>query len=186
MKLWEFEQRTIDVHAEPGSAARQAMQRVSEFLRAIHVAMLTTTDPRGHLRSRPMALHTSELEDELWFYLDARAGIIDDITGQHQVGVIAADPGKNRWLAVGGIAHVVRDETLLRKFWDRRAAEWFPDGPDRDPHLALLRVQIEEAELWDGGSKTVLRLTGLARTDERPIELPRVSTLPAEARPSGD
>jgi len=176
MKLWEFQQRTIDVLAEPGSETREAMQRVTEVIRAVHVAMLTTTDGRGHLRSRPMATHQSELDDELWFYIDARAGLIDDITDQHQVGIVYVDAGKNRFLSVSGIGHVVRDAGLLKRFWNRRAAEWFPEGPDGDPHLALLRVQIEEAELWDGGSKAVLRLTGLARTIERSVELPRPTT----------
>ncbi len=185
MKLWDYEERTIDVHAEAGSETRQAMQRVGEVIHAVQIAMLTTTDERGHLRTRPMATHQSDLEDELWFYIDARSGLIDDITLHHQVGVSYVDAGKNRYLSVAGIAHVVRDDGLLKRFWNRRASEWFPEGPDRDPHLALLRIQIEEAELWESGSKSVLRLIGLARTVEHPVELPRPrSTAPAIETPT--
>lgn len=185
MKLWDFQEHTIDVHAEAGSETRQAMQRVGEMIRSVHVAMLTTTDDRGHLRTRPMVTHQSELDDELWFYIDARSGLIDDLTGHHQVGITYVDSGKNRYLSVAGIAHVVRDDALLKRFWNRRAAEWFPDGPDRDPHLALLRVQIEEIEMWDSGSKSVLRLVGLARTVEQRVELPRPrTTAPALETPA--
>jgi len=39
----------------------------------------------------------------------------------------------------------VRDEATAKELWNVFAQAWFPEGVD-DPHLALLRVDIEQAE----------------------------------------
>ena len=178
MKPVKFEEQTLDVHAD-GAAARDAIRKLGELIHGIQTAMLITVDARGHFRARPMATHQSELHDELWFYVDARSSVIDDITERHQVNVSYVDNGK-RYVSVSGIAHVVRNPDLLRRFWNKKAAEWFPDGPDNDPHLALLRIQLEEAEYWDVGSKAMVRLLGMAVTAERAAPVVRPAAPPYE------
>lgn len=39
---------------------------------------------------------------------------------------------------------------------------WFPNGPD-DPKLALLKVEVDQAEYWDGPSSTMVQLIGFAK-----------------------
>lgn len=36
----------------------------------------------------------------------------------------------------------------IDKLWDNRVAAWFPNGKD-DPNVALLRFDVESAELWE-------------------------------------
>jgi len=182
MKTVKNEEITIDVDTDQSPEALQAIRRVRETIHSIRTAMLTTTDGRGHLRSRPMTAQQSEADDELWFYTDARSGIIDDITAWNQVNVTFLDSSGKRFISASGIAHVVRDQNLLDRFWNRRAAEWFPDGPDHDPHLALLRVQLEEATCWDIGAKSVIKLHGMARSHEQDVPVGR----PAAGHPANE
>jgi len=168
-----------EIDAQPQLLLRQ----LGEMIRSARVAMLTSVSEHGHLRSRPMITQQSELDDELWFYIDARSGLIDDITDEHQVNLVYVDPRGQSYASISGIGHVVRDTEALRRFWNSEVAKWFPDGPDGDPHLALLRVQLEEVEWWEGsGSKVAVR--GLARSGEREAPNPKLEP-PYEAPTEG-
>jgi general stress protein 26 len=48
----------------------------------------------------------------------------------------------------------------MRELWNTAVQAWFPDGPD-DPHLCLLRVDLDEAEYWLDRKPKALRLTQL-------------------------
>src|SRR5262245_66078258 len=76
MRNSENEKLAIDVDTDTTPEAQQAIRRVRETIHSIRIAMLTTADDHGHLRSRPMTTQQSEADDELWFYMDARSGII--------------------------------------------------------------------------------------------------------------
>jgi len=166
--------RTLDVHTEHGPQPRAEIARLVDLIHGIRTAMLVTRSTRGHLRGRPMITMQSELRDELWFFIDRRSAVVDEITEEHQVGITYVDPP--RYVTVAGVAHVVDDPERVRQFWHPGAAEWFPDGPDDDPHLVLLRVQLEEAEVWDRSARTMVRLLGFDASDERGV--------PRPARPS--
>jgi general stress protein 26 len=58
-----------------------------------------------------------------------------------------ADPAKNRFCAVRGVASLLRDLPKAKQLWSIEQRAYYPDGPE-DKRLALLRVQIERAEYW--------------------------------------
>jgi general stress protein 26 len=180
------QERSIDVHEDHGPEARQSIHKLAELIHDIHTAMLTTVTPQGHLRTRPMATRQSDISDELWFYTDVRSSLIDDITENHQICLAYVDPSKQRYVTVSGVGHVIRDRDLLAKLWHPGVAQWFPNGPDRDPYLALLRVQLEEAEYWDVASHSMVKMSGFARSDERQIPRrpigPETPILPPDSR----
>lgn len=167
-----LEEQTIRVRPARDERARAAIARLGELIQGIRVAMVTTTTPRGHLRSRPMMTQDSELDDELWFYIDWRSAIVDDITEHHQVGIVYTDQGKDRYVSVSGIGQVLKDQEQLVRHWNSRAAEWFPAGLE-DPNLGLLRVQLEEAEYWDVAARSMVKLFGLDASDEREVPVTR-------------
>ena len=37
---------------------------------------------------------------------------------------------------------------MIDKLWSKQAEAWFPGGKD-DPNLALIRFDIDDAELWE-------------------------------------
>ncbi len=44
------------------------MSKLASMIRAIKVAMLTTVNPDGSLRSRPMATQEAPFDGTLWFF----------------------------------------------------------------------------------------------------------------------
>jgi general stress protein 26 len=125
------------------------LARLASLVRQMRVAMLTTIEPDGSLRSRP--LHTVELDQagRLWFFTHAHSPKSAEIEAHdHQVNLSYADPRDEDYASISGTARLVRDQEKMRELWMAPLAAWFPRGLD-DPDLALLEVRIDKAEYWD-------------------------------------
>ena len=71
-------------------------------------------------------------------------------------------PASDAYVSVSGRASVVEDDARKKRMWSKFAQAWFPGGPE-DPDLALIRVQIEEAEYWNVRESKVTQLFKIAR-----------------------
>jgi len=56
--------------------------------------------------------------------------------------------GHDFFACLAGNASIQNDPALIDKLWDKQVEAWFPGGKE-DPNLALLRIDIESAELWE-------------------------------------
>lgn len=56
--------------------------------------------------------------------------------------------GQDYFACLSGTATVDNDRAMIEKLWSKPVESWFPGGKD-DPNLALLRFDIDEAELWE-------------------------------------
>ncbi|WP_084582144.1 pyridoxamine 5'-phosphate oxidase family protein [Sphingomonas azotifigens] len=63
--------------------------------------------------------------------------------------------GHDFFACLSGTARVDNDFAMIDKLWNSQVEAWFPGGK-QDPNLALLRVDIDDAELWE----TDMSLTG--------------------------
>lgn len=133
-------------------ASSNKLQQLQAWIKGINIAMLTTEDRHGHLRSRPMVVLDDTPEDALWFVSEASSHKVDDIHGHHAVNVSYADPATNRYVSVAGRARVVRDRLRLKTLWTAKLVEWFPKGCE-DEELVLVRVEVHEAEAWQSGAR---------------------------------
>jgi general stress protein 26 len=125
------------------------LARLASLVRQMRVAMLTTIEPDGSLRSRP--LHTVELDQagRLWFLTHAHSPKSAEIEAHdHQVNLSYADPRDEDYASISGTARLVRDQEKMRELWMAPLETWFPRGLE-DPDLALLEVRIDKAEYWD-------------------------------------
>ena len=59
-----------------------------------------------------------------------------------------ASKGHDYFACLDGAVRVDNDFALIDKLWNKQAEAWFPGGKD-DPNLALLRFDIDSAELWE-------------------------------------
>lgn len=149
---------------------QQQFSKLDELIKDIRVAMLTTIDEDGSLRSRPMATPRVEFEGTLWFFTGADAPKVEESQHHHQVNVSFADPEHQSYVSVSGTATLVHDRQKMQEIWSPWFRTWFPQGLD-DPNLALLQVDVEKAEYWDVPSSTMVQLYGVMKatlTGERP------------------
>ena len=141
---------------------QENIRKVAELIKDIKMAMLTTVDDEGSLRSRPMATQHTEFDGTLWFFTRASAPKVDEVQQEHEVNVSYADPGSNTFVSISGSAQLVRDPAKIKELWTPALKAWFPQGQD-DPEVALLKIDVDKAEYWDSPHGKVVQLIGYAK-----------------------
>ena len=150
--------------SEPTDRA-EAIQKLGQLINDIRFAMLTTVEPDGSLRSRPMATHQDHgntFDGVLWFFTKADAPKADEVENDKHVALTYASPEQSKYVSVSGTAMIVRDKVKAKELWDPRYKAWFPKGLD-DPELALLRVAVTKAEYWDVPPSPIAHAIGLVK-----------------------
>lgn len=140
----------------------EAIKKLGELIKEINIAMLTTIEADGALRSRPMATQQSEFDGDLWFFLGTSSPKAQEIRNDPRVNLSYAQPDDQRYVSVSGRGELVRDQAKMKELWNPLFKAWFPDGLE-DPDLALLKVNVEQAEYWDSPSSTFVTLVGFAK-----------------------
>ena len=138
------------------------VEKLAKLIKGIKIAMLTTMTAEQALRSRPMYTQQTPFDGALWFFVQADTGVVKEITGNEQVNVSYADPSDNRYVSVSGRAAVTRNREKAAELWNEINRAWFPKGLD-DPNLALLRVDVIDAEYWDAPNGKVVQLAGFVK-----------------------
>ncbi|WP_435006287.1 pyridoxamine 5'-phosphate oxidase family protein [Tundrisphaera lichenicola] len=134
-----------------------AVKKLGQVIHDIQFAMLTTIEPDGSLRSRPMATHQDfgkNFDGVLWFFTKFDTPKVGEVQHDKHVNLSYASPEKNKYVSVSGMAILVRDPKKSEELWDPRYQAWFPKGLE-DPDLILLRVDVTKAEFWDAPSSNV-------------------------------
>lgn len=147
-----------------------ARDKVFDLIKDIHVAQMVTIDAGGKLRGRPMVGQQEKFEGELWFFTSAQSGKIDEIEHHPEVLLSYSDPRSQTYVNVVGEAAVVRTPEKIRELWSEPVRVWFPKGAG-DPDIALVRVDVKEAEYWDAPSSAFVHAYGYVKavtTGKRP------------------
>ena len=138
------------------------VQKLCELIKGIRIAMLTTVDDDGSLRSRPMANQDTAFDGTLWFFTEFNSAKVHEVEHDQHVNLSYAKPEDSTYVSVSGKATIVRDRAKMEELWSPIHKAWFPKGLD-DPNIALLRVDVDKAEYWDSPSSAVVRLIGFAK-----------------------
>lgn len=140
----------------------ESLRKLRSLIEGIEVAMLTTVDPDGSLRCRPMATLKSDEDGSLWFFTGGRSGKVESLRAQGRVCLAYSKPDDQKYVSVSGSAEIVQDRLKAADLWSPVMKAWFPEGLD-DPDLALIRVRIEAAEYWDAPSSKLVHLIGFTK-----------------------
>src|SRR5688572_26032839 len=138
------------------------LEKLADLIEESRIAMLTTVEPDGTLRSRPLATLQLDANGALWFFTAASSPKIDEIEQHRRVNLSYVNAEDHDYVSISGIAQTVRDRAKMRELWTPWVKPWFPRGLD-DPDLVLLKVSIERAEYWDAPDSGAKRLYGLAK-----------------------
>jgi general stress protein 26 len=139
------------------------LEKLADLIEESRIAMLTTAEADGTLRSRPLATLKLDAEGALWFFTSASSPKIGEIEqNAWRVNLSYANPEEQSYVSISGTARTLRDRATMRELWTPWIKPWFPRGLD-DPDLVLLKVTIDQAEYWDAPDSGAKRLWGLAR-----------------------
>ncbi len=147
---------------EHSTYRQEQLGKLDELINNIRIAMLTTLEADGSLRSRPMAAPQIAFQGELWFFTLADTPKVVESQQYRQVNVSFADPEHQDYVSISGTASLVQDRQKMGELWSPWFSTWFPQGVE-DPNLALLKVDVEKAEYWDAPSSTMVQLYGVVK-----------------------
>ncbi len=123
-------------------------KKVREILEGFSTAMLISLDSASRPAARPM--HIAEIAED--------GGEVSFLTGQQ--GKLAAElqrealvlltfqKDSSAYLSARGTARVDNNRAKIKALWKEPYKVWFPGGPE-DPEIALVRVELVDAEYWD-------------------------------------
>ena len=136
-----------------GSAGNAEKKHLHELLESFDTAMLITRHHDG-MHARPMAVAGVEGADCVWFVTSIDSPKAEEICADTRVS--ATFQASRKFVALSGNATLVRDRETIHALWKDLWKVWFPDGKD-DPSIALIRVSVDDAELWDNAGAKGIR-----------------------------
>jgi general stress protein 26 len=129
---------------------RGLAQRLWSLIKDVRYPVITTHRSDGGLQARPMSMQNRDADalDFLWLFAPRDSDQVEDLQWDSSVSIVFTNSASSVYVVVFGSASVVEDAGRKRQLWSPEAQAWFPGGPD-DPALALVRVRIIQADLWD-------------------------------------
>src|ERR1700754_394968 len=93
------------------------IKELGELIKDIKFAMMTTAEPDGTLRSRPMGTLDVDADGELWFFTKSSAAKADEVRQDEHINLSYAKPEDNRYVSVSGTGEIVRDQAKMKELW---------------------------------------------------------------------
>lgn len=155
--------------------AELELSDISEKMRDIDFAMLSTRTSGGAVASRPMSNNRQvEYDGDNFFFTLQDTGSFRDITGDPNVGLSFQGKSgalgmKPFFITIEGKAELIRDKSQFAEHWTKDLDEWFSDGVDT-PGLVLIKVHADRLHFWDGykqGEIDLQRQSESSRSVER-------------------
>lgn len=84
------------------TASTDDLETISRLIAASKIALLTTTNSKGQLVSRPLVVQEAEFDGDVWFFTQHPSDKTTDIAGNDQVNV-TFESGKG-YLSIAGTA----------------------------------------------------------------------------------
>ncbi|MGR9396673.1 pyridoxamine 5'-phosphate oxidase family protein (plasmid) [Rhizobium leguminosarum] len=147
--------------------ASMTLEDLSSQLKKIDFCMLSTNAGSGRISARPMSSNGDvEYDGDSWFFSYEDSRKITEIEGVDTVSLTFTAPpsllGKpGIFIAVEGVASLVRDKAALEEHWIPDLERWFPDGVDT-PGIVLIKVSASSIRYWDGEENGEVALAGSA------------------------
>lgn len=112
--------------------------------------MVGLTDEHQHHEPLTAQLDEDQV-DTLWFFVGKDNRVAKGGAAMAQF----VSKGHDFFACLSGTITQDKDPAMIEKLWNKQVEAWFEGGKD-DPNLALVRLDIDSAELWE----TDLSLSG--------------------------
>ncbi|MBB5330570.1 pyridoxamine 5'-phosphate oxidase family protein [Tunturiibacter gelidoferens] len=134
----------------------EGLKKIGSLIEDIPIAMLVTTGEDGSFESRPMATHIKNFDGTVWFLTPLKSEKVHEIKDDSHATLVFSDAANAKYISAKGRAYVSQDRAKIHELWNSMYKAWFPAGED-DPNIAVLRVDITEADYWEASSSKIVR-----------------------------
>ena len=139
----------------------ERQQELWDRIEGVRPTMMTTVEQDGTLRARPDVDAGDSFDGSLWFFTADDAPKAEELERNPHVCLAYGKPDDDLFVSVSGRAAVVNDRGKIDELWNKFAEAWFPEGKD-DPHLALIRVDVQQAQYWEDRKPKLLQFAEVA------------------------
>ena len=137
-------------------SGEEGLKKIADLLKGIRIAMINTVARDGSISARPMAVQDKTFDGKLWFLTRVKSEKVDEILQDQHVTLTLTDTSDAKYLTLKGRASVNQDRAKISELWSSMYKAWFPEG-ESDPEIAVLRVDVTEAEYWQASSSSLVR-----------------------------
>ncbi|WP_230660801.1 pyridoxamine 5'-phosphate oxidase family protein [Psychrobacter sp. I-STPA10] len=151
---------------------KEHLHKISELIKDVKFAMMTTTTHEGHLHACPMTTNSFDLEKkEIWFIGDKQTETVADIERNPQINLAYTCHHDKDYVSINGTAELVDDKAILDKLWSHHYNAFYEHGKD-DPNIQLIKVVPNGAEYWLSGNAVVnmFKMTAASVIDGKTAE----------------
>lgn len=99
----------------------------------------------GSTHSEPLTVQLDKDQVDTLFFFIAKQ---NRVAGVSKLMLQFVSKGHDFFACIAGHGRIENDARMIDKLWSKQVEAWFPGGK-ADPNLALLRVDIDNAELWE-------------------------------------
>ena len=144
------------------------LEDISEKMRDIDFAVLTTRTEGGALSARPMSNNRQvEYDGDSYFFTCDHHRSVADIESDPNVGVSYQSKSgvlgmKPFFITIEARAELIRDKSAFAEHWTKDLDAWFKEGIDT-PGLVLIKAVAERLHYWDGYDEGEIKLENRAR-----------------------
>lgn len=131
------------------------LHEISEKMRDIDFAMLSTRTDGGAIAARPMSNNRQvEFDGDSYFFTLESTRTVGDIRREPLVrlsyqGTSGALGMKPFFITVEGRAELIDDKNRFAEHWTKDLDSWFEEGIDT-AGLLLVKVEAQRLHYWDG------------------------------------
>lgn len=141
---------------------KEQLDTIAAKIKDVKFGMFTTVDANRTLSSRPLTQQQVDADGQMWFFTSDESEFTRELLGNPQVNVSFADVGDSLYISVSGGAVLLKDRAKAEELWNPLVKAWFPKGLD-DPHLSLIKVDIQSAEYWDSDASKMRQFFEMAK-----------------------
>lgn len=141
---------------------RDGLNGIAEAIEKIQIGMITTVSPSGTMCSRPMMVQEIDTEGNLLFFTLSNSQLMQDIRKVPSVNLIFSCPEKNTFISATAVAYESFDRTKMQELWTPALDAWFTRGLET-PDLTLLKLDLQEIEMWDSPSSSMIRVVDFVK-----------------------
>lgn len=129
-----------------------SLAALSQKMRSIDIAMLSTKTEGGHIASRPMSNNGEvEYDGSSFYFTFEQSRTVSDIERDPMVSLAfrAFRGSGHLYVAVEGEAELIRDKAQFDAHWSPDLDRWFENGTATDG-MVLIKVRARRIHYWDG------------------------------------
>lgn len=140
---------------------KEAVKKLIELVKDIHVGIFCTELTKTPIHSRPMSVENIDDQGNLWFISSSTSNKNFEILKDDQVQLFFANNASSQYISIYGHAVIYTDRQKIDELWTPIANAWFEEG-QKDPNVTIIKVTPSDAYYWDTKDGKIISLLKMA------------------------